>query len=247
MSAPKLYTSFAKYYDRLESQYRDYEEDARWILETLQARHASSVIDVSCGTGNHITRLAPMLNLSAMDASREMIEIASKKNSSIQFLVSDFLNFPFRKERFSGAICMYWSLAGLDEKLSLSLFQGVNSILSLDGTFIFDVENSEGIKENLLDAPFIDSFFAENDGAVIRANLSKKIDTDLVDWHAYYLIETGGVSELFEDRMNLRFYSRKQLERLLDASGFKVEQVLSGPFKPYEVHSPSLYFVARKV
>ena len=47
---------------------------------------------------------------------------------------------------------------------------------------------------------------------VIRANFSTKVAPDLVDWHAYYLIETDGVSQLVNDRMNLRFYGRKQLE-----------------------------------
>ena len=46
--------------------------------------------------------------------------------------------------------------------------------------------------------------------------------------------------------MNLRFYSREQLERLLSKSGFETFEVSSGPFKPYEKNSPSLYFVARK-
>ncbi len=143
---------------------------------------------------------------------------------------------------------MYWSLAGLDEQIALRLFEEVHSILTSKGIFIFDVENSEGIKENLIDSPFIDSFFLEEDGktAVIRANYSRKIAPDIVDWHSYYLIEEGGVSRLVEDRMNLRFYSREQLERLLSKSGFETLEVSSGPFKSYEKNSPSLYFVAGK-
>ena len=81
---------------------------------------------------------------------------------------------------------------------------------------------------------------------MIRANFSTKVAPDLVDWHAYYLIETDGVSQLVNDRMNLRFYGRKQLEALLEQTGFSVLEVLSGPFKNYEEHSPSLYFVAEK-
>ena len=71
---------------------------------------------------------------------------------------------------------MYWSLAGLDEETVLRLFEEVRTILTRKGIFIFDVENSEGIKENLIDSPFIDSFFLEEDGktAVIRANYSRK-------------------------------------------------------------------------
>ena len=82
-STPKLYTSFARYYDRLESQYRNYEEDSRWIDTTINEHGAKSVIDISCGTGNHITKLAQLNKRRfavAMDSSREMISIASKKS-----------------------------------------------------------------------------------------------------------------------------------------------------------------------
>lgn len=261
---PKLYTSLAKYYDRLESQYRDYEHDSQWIAEALLSHRARNVLDVSCGTGNHISKLAasnPELQIYAMDSSKEMIDIARRKAASqhIQYLLADFINLPFAVNSFDSAICMYWSLAGLDEELTLKLFKGLASSLSRDGIFLFDVENAEGIKENLIDAPFIDSFFFTDDEreqgknseikrrkAVIRANYSRKVETDVIDWHAYYLIEEGGVSELSEDRMQLRFYSRSQLERLLSESGFETLRVSSGPFEHYQAYSPSLYFIARK-
>jgi ubiquinone/menaquinone biosynthesis C-methylase UbiE len=233
-SKPKLYTSFARYYDRLESQYRNYEEDSRWIDWTISQHGSMNVIDISCGTGSHIARLS-QLNKGrfavAMDSSKEMISIASKKSEkgSMEFGRADFLRLPIAKESFDSAICMYWSLAGLEEKIALKLFEEVHSILKSNGIFIFDVENSEGIKENLIDSPFIDSFFLEEDvkTAVIRANYSRKIAPDIVDWHSYYLIEEGGVSRLVEDRMNLRFYSREQLERLLSKSGFETLEVSS--------------------
>ena len=248
-TAPKLYSSFAKYYDRLESQYRDYEEDSRWIDFFLRSHDAKNVVDVSCGTGNHVSRLTNVdLFTVALDSSRAMIAEASKKNNNrkVELGRADFLNLPLRKNSFDCALCMYWSLAGLSDNLVLRLFKEVNFILSNSGILIFDVENVDGIKENLIDAPFIDSFFQDGDVSVIRANYSRKTSPDVVDWHAYYLFEEGGVSRLVEDRTNLRFYSRGRLEELLSKSGFETLEVRSGPFKPFEKNSPSLYFVAQK-
>ena len=250
-SAPKLYTSLARYYDRLESQYRNYDEDSLWIAKVIQDPGAKSIADISCGTGNHISRLSRS-NVErftvAMDSSKEMVSFASRKSGkNVEFARADFLKMPFVKETFDCAICMYWSLAGLDEELVFRLFEQVHSILTSKGIFIFDVENSEGIRENLVGTPFVDSLFIEDNRiAVIRANYSQKIAQDVVDWHAYYLIEEDGISKLVEDRMNLRFYSRDQLESLLSKSGFETIEVSSGPFKLYEKNSPSLYFVAQK-
>ncbi|MHB1907977.1 MAG: class I SAM-dependent DNA methyltransferase [Nitrososphaerales archaeon] len=251
-SFPKLYTEFAKYYDQLESQYRDYEKEAIWLDSLLDQSKSNRIIDVSCGTGRHlqgITGKKSEREYFAIDASKEMVSIAHERlKKRVEVALGDFLSIPFQIGSFDAALCMYWSLAGLNHVQAKKLFHEVYRILEPNGLFVFDVENAEGIKENLLDAPFIDAFFTDENGSnVIRANYSKKIEPDVVDWHAYYIIETSGVSELFNDDMKLRFYSRLTLENFLEEAGFKVESVSSSISKSYERNSPTLYFVARKI
>jgi ubiquinone/menaquinone biosynthesis C-methylase UbiE len=252
---PKLYTEFAKYYDRLESQYRDYSQEARWIEAILEANNSQRLIDVSCGTGSHLEGLLKLRKerqYVGMDFSSEMVRITHTRLGNLptsrEILRADFLSVPFRSGSFDSAICMYWSLAGLDHFQTKQLFSEVSRVLEPSGLFIFDVENAEGIKENLLGLPFIDAFFSdpETDLSVIRVNLSTKIAPDVVDWHAYYLLEREGISELINDEMTLRFYSRSTLEAILDEFGFNVKEVSSSPLGGYHVGSPSLYCVAQK-
>lgn len=250
MEFPKLYTEFAKYYDRLESQYRNYELEAKWLGELIYERKVKDIVDVSCGTASHLALLSKKTGLSchAIDASAEMISVArSKLSRDVELLRADFTSSPYRMDSFDAAICMYWSLAGLDEKLVRKLFYEVHSILRAGGLFVFDVENSEGIKEDRINVPFIDSFFEDGNVAVVRTNFSTKSSNDTVDWQAYYMVEKDGISELKTDRMSLRFYSRKQLQSILTETGFKTINVLSAPYKEYEEHSPSLYFLAEKL
>ncbi len=248
---PRLYTEFAKYYDQLEMQYRNYPKEAEWLGRLFQNQKATKIVDLSCGTGSHLSFLqmsAQKLDLLGMDASREMVFLAQKKLNKVPLVQADFLHAPIRKETFDAALCMYWSVAGLNEVLVKVLFEQAYSVLKRGGLFLLDTENADGIKESLLNAPFIDGFFTDTETKqpVIRANFSTKVKPDLVDWHAYYLLETGGVSELQTDKMNLRFYSRTQLEALLDKAGFKVREVLSGPDEKYSPNSPSLYFIAER-
>jgi SAM-dependent methyltransferase len=249
---PKLYTEFARYYDRLESQYRDYPRESEWLIGLLEKRNCKDVIDVSCGTGSHLTLMQKQdFNLYGIDASIEIVKLSKKKlafGKEPSLVLADFLHIPFRKEIFDATLCMYWSLAGLNQNLVKYLFSEVASILRSGGMFVLDTENSEGIKESLLNSPYIDAFFTDTDEnvAVIRANFSTKIESDLVDWRAYYLLEQGGVAELQTDRMNLRFYSKSQIELLLKETGFKTLQVASGPDGEYKENSPSLYFLAEK-
>ncbi|MDG6999302.1 MAG: class I SAM-dependent methyltransferase [Nitrososphaerota archaeon] len=250
MEFPKLYTDFAKYYDKLESQYRDYELEAKWLAELLAEHGAREIVDVSCGTGSHVCLLSrdSDFRFRAMDASGQMIKIArGKVGRRVDILRADFTRLPYVNNVFDAAICMYWSLAGLNDELVRRLFSETNSILKKNGLFVFDVENAEGIKEDKINVPFIDAFFEDDSVAVVRTNFSTKSSPDTVDWHAFYMLEKNGVSEVKTDRMNLRFYSKTQLERLLDETGFKTLEVRSGPYKEYEAHSPSLYFIAQKI
>jgi ubiquinone/menaquinone biosynthesis C-methylase UbiE len=256
MSAPpKLYYEFAKYYDRLESQYRDYAKEALWIRKLLESNRADRLIDISCGTGRHLQDIVKgrsLANYVGMDASLQMIEMTKARLTSVQnvtILAGDFLRIPFRKSSFDSVICMYWSLAGLNHPQVKELFLEVARILLPSGLFIFDVENAEGIKENLLNSPFIDAFFFDSEigSDVIRINFSKKIEPDVVDWHSYYLIETEGISQLFNDEMKLRFYSKGTLESFLAEAGFRILEVSSSPGGKYEPGSPSLYFAVEKI
>lgn len=249
---PRLYTDFAKYYDRLEAQYRDYEEETAWIGSVLRSKASARLIDLSCGTGRHVAGLRQSESrkpeLIAMDASPEMVKIARERIGETGIITGDFLKIPFRSESFDSAICMYWSLAGLEHAQAKQLFREVSRILEPGGIFIFDVENAEGVKMNLIDDPFIDAFIADSDtgSRVVRVNLSKKIEEDVVDWRAFYLIEKEGIYELQNDRMKLRFYSKSTLESLLRDAGFDSISVTSSPGGTYVEKSPTLYLLARK-
>ncbi len=255
-NVPRLYTDFARYYDKLESQYRDYEKEANFLDDLFSDFHTNLVADISCGTASHLNELLKLdrenRRYVALDSSEQMISIAYKKlqdRAQVQGLLrGDFLALPFQNKIFDGAICMYWSLAGLELSQSRQLFAEAARILKPGGLFVFDVENVEGIKENLLDTPFIDSFFTDEEtGAnVIRVNYSRKLSSDLVDWRSYYLTVSDEGCELSNDRMRLRFYARSVLEKLLKDTGFEITKVYSSTEGNYEPNSPTLYFVAIK-
>ncbi|MDA4111852.1 MAG: class I SAM-dependent methyltransferase, partial [Thaumarchaeota archaeon] len=171
---PKLYSEFAKYYDRLESQYRDYSKEVEWLEKILTENESRKIIDISCGTGSHLANLLKRENnrseFFGMDASKEMVKLAREKlvpffGKSVSLARADFLHPPFQSDSFDTALCLYWSLAGLNEDLVRNLFFATANIMKKNGVFVFDTENAEGIKENLLDAPFIDAFFPISDSS----------------------------------------------------------------------------------
>lgn len=253
---PLLYTDFAKYYDLLEGQYREYDKESQWLRRLVDSNNAKLILDISCGTGRHLEGLVKVdddVDYVGMDASPQMVSITKKKLSArnqTQTLVADFLSTPFRNEAFDFVICMYWSLAGLNHSQASKLFANVSRVLKYDGIFVFDVENADGIKENLLNRPFIDAFFEDQvtNLFVTRVNFSRKIESDLVDWQSYYLMldQRDRPARMVEDRMNLRFYSQSTLKSMLEECNLSVLDLSSSPEGNYYEGSPSLYFVTRK-
>ena len=82
------------------------------------------ILDVSCGTGSHLARLLDIpedKQFFGMDASKEMVRLAReklgrRKVGKVSIARADFIHPPFRDATFDAVLCMYWSLAGLNER-----------------------------------------------------------------------------------------------------------------------------------
>ncbi|MGH2639608.1 MAG: hypothetical protein ACRDF4_10075, partial [Rhabdochlamydiaceae bacterium] len=77
---PRLYTDYPRYWDLLESQYRDYAREAKWLNEVLDENSTNEVVDFSCGTGSSLSLLiAPKgarRNFFAADVGSQTIGLA---------------------------------------------------------------------------------------------------------------------------------------------------------------------------
>ena len=50
------YSKLAKYYDKICSN-KDYDKESGFVKQVLNKYNCKGVLDVGCGTGNHLTRL----------------------------------------------------------------------------------------------------------------------------------------------------------------------------------------------
>lgn len=106
------------------------------------------VLDVCCGSG----QLAKILSkdgyqLSGIDGSSDMIQLASQNCTDGNFVVGDIrVPFPFQ-EKFHVACSFYDSLNHILclEDLA-SAFEGVYGVLENNGVFIFDLNMEDGFK-----------------------------------------------------------------------------------------------------
>jgi ubiquinone/menaquinone biosynthesis C-methylase UbiE len=109
-----MYTESYAYYDKLYAD-KDYAEETRYIVRTLEGggiQKGSSLLDVACGTGEHVRHLARHYKVEGLDVSADLVRIAQEKNPGIVFHQGDMRSFLF-PARYDAITCLFSSIGYL--------------------------------------------------------------------------------------------------------------------------------------
>src|SRR6187455_358956 len=82
--------------------FKDYGQEAADLVALLRARNpdASSLLDVACGTGEHLRLLRPAFaHVEGMDVEPDMLGVARAKLPEVVFTEGDILQVVLRKLR----------------------------------------------------------------------------------------------------------------------------------------------------
>ncbi len=110
-----MFSKTAQYYDLIYS-FKDYEHEAQQIEELIRREHpiAKSILDVACGTAEHVKHLSKTFQVDGIDIEPEFVEIARKKISSARFWVADMSDFDL-SVRYDMVQCLFSSIGYLIE------------------------------------------------------------------------------------------------------------------------------------
>ena len=112
-----MYRQLASYYDEIY-HFKDYQKEAQKI-ETLIQQHKKSsgeqLLDVACGTGNHIEYLKQHYTVEGLDSSSEMLRIARKKLPDVVFHLGEMTSFKL-KNRFDIITCLFSAIGHVKTK-----------------------------------------------------------------------------------------------------------------------------------
>ncbi|MCT4613130.1 MAG: class I SAM-dependent methyltransferase [Clostridia bacterium] len=132
------YTKMAQYYDELYD-YKEYDKEVAFLNSILKGK--SNVLDVGCGTGNHIKELERFgYKCDGIDKSKEMVEITKSKISG-QVYLGDMLNFKIRK-KYDAIISMFAVINHLNSINELEMvLLNMKNHLRENGIIILDLYN----------------------------------------------------------------------------------------------------------
>lgn len=105
-----MYTRSARYYDAIyAAQGKDYAQESERLHGLIQQHKRSSgntLLDVACGTGNHLTYLKRWYAAEGLDLDPAMLEIARRRHPDLALHQADMTDFDLGRQ-FDGVICLF--------------------------------------------------------------------------------------------------------------------------------------------
>lgn len=215
--------NFAKYYDILG--WRDFSINVfKKIREYLPASRFT-YLDMACGTGSlamEILKNIKNVEIDAFDISPEMIRLAKRKSTKINFFVADMIKFR-ALQKYDIISCLYDSINHVD---GLDIWQEIfeNAFFSLKpgGIFIFDF-NTVKAKKN-----WETDWKSEYGGySVACENMGKKYkDKAVIKVSAFFKNK-----KIFEEKFVNYFYPATKIKLRLKRVGFRIIKEESNRYK----------------
>src|SRR5262245_60262627 len=215
------------------------------ILKLLGVQPPARILDLCCGIGRHSVELAARrFAVTAVDRTAAYLERARRsaagKNLAIEFVQASMGEFR-RPGAFDAAINMFTSFgffASDDEELAvlMNVFESLNS----RGRLMIDVLGKEVLCRRFQPR----SWQASPDGTAFLLEERKVRSGWASIENRWIVFDESGKHEFHFD---LRIYSGRELEQLLQRAGFR-EVALYGNLKggPYDHDAERLVAVARK-
>jgi len=108
----KALRSYAKYYDQIYLTKKDYQKESetvKGVIKQFEKRQPKTLLDMGCGTGEHLKYLSSDFQCTGIDINRNMIRIAKNKVPNAKFKVANMINFRI-KGKFDVIICLFSSI-----------------------------------------------------------------------------------------------------------------------------------------
>jgi ubiquinone/menaquinone biosynthesis C-methylase UbiE len=105
----KDFRAFTEYYDQLYSQMKNYGKEAEIVsnvIRKFEHRKPKTLLDVGCGTGEHMKHFVSNFKCTGIDINKGMIRIAKGKVPEAKFQVADMTNFSL-KNKFDVIISLF--------------------------------------------------------------------------------------------------------------------------------------------
>lgn len=183
----------------------------------------SNVLDLCCGTGQLAAILSKDYNVTGLDLSEKMLDIARTNAKKADFILADACNFNMNK-RFDAVISAFDSINHImSEDGILSCFKSVKKCLKENGYFLFDINSSDAFDENW-NAGFSK---VEDDNVCILSPIYDSI-SHIAEYKITSFFKKNDMWSRSDSVVYERYYPDSVIFNLLSRAGFKNMSLADG-------------------
>lgn len=248
----KLYNELAEYYFFIDNKTRNISNDISLIKQLLPRNSRSQILDLGCGTGEHLDLLRKEgFKCTGVDASKDMIFHARQRNGpGVQYKVCDMRDINYI-DTYDMIICLFGSFNYmLTDKDVDTVMYNTYKALKPGGLAVFEIWNAyplHRIEEKKL-SHISTTYFKEK--KILRErgfHIVEKRPRTIVDVFYEYEIFSPENRKRVEDRHTMRAYYQKEIERIIKYAGFKIIERFSSSMKErFHNYSNKLIIVFEK-
>jgi len=222
-----MYDKFAEIYDLIYS-FLDYEKSVGMIkdlIENDKLSNGNKLLDVGCGTGEHIKFFKKYFACTGVDISEQMLDYAKEKISDVRFIQADMVNMDL-KDKFDIITCLF-SAIGYVKTLE-NLRKTINNFanhLNQGGILIIEPWLRPSIFTPGL--PSMETY-EDDDIKIARLNVSK-IDGNISSFVMHFLIAKRNENvTYFKETHELGLFETEQTKNIMIEAGFETKYLEEG-------------------
>src|SRR2546425_1449090 len=215
-----MYKQLANYYDEIY-HFKNYQKETEKIEILIQQHKKSSgthLLDVACGTGNHIIYLKQHFSVEGLDFSPEMLRIARTKQPDVLFHQGDMASFKLQN-RFDVITCLFSAIGHAKTKARMRrAVRNMGGHLQPGGLMILEPWiTPANFRKGIVGFNYVD----KPNLKIARTNISK-VRGPVSAFEYHYLIGTPSKVQHIVDRESMGLWTHEEYLYAFRDAGLEV-------------------------
>ena len=223
----------ARVYDAVY-RWKDYDAEVERLRRILEGREGRTLLDMACGTGNHLVRLREGFLVEGLERDPEMAALARGKELTIH--EGDMESFDLGR-RFDVVTCLFSSVAYMETPARLARALGrMAAHLEPDGILVVEpFFGPEVWRDGYVNADFVD----DEELKIARMSVSRT-DGPVAVMEMHHMVATPEGVESFTTHHRLGLFTDWEYQDAFAAAGLAVEH------DPEGLMGRGLYIASRR-